>query len=164
MTTTATRTHAAAARAAARTASVLPTGYVLTCGVCQVPGDAFATRAEAELLAGTHDGLHHFGRPTAQVTGGGICESCRSRRAVRAWHYAPAGAPFQLCADCRPTTDTDAPPGADPDMPAGQVIDLRDHTVPDDHDDDQDHDQADDGAGGDQVVAVTPAPGGGARW
>lgn len=150
MTTTATRTPAVTA---ARAGSVLPTGYVLTCGVCQVPGDTFATRAEAELLARTHDQLHHFGRPTAQVTGGGICESCRSRRAVRAWHYAPAGAQFQLCADCRPTTDV--PPGGDLEVPAGQVIDLRDHTVPDHHDDDQDHDQ---------VVAVTPAPGGGARW
>jgi hypothetical protein len=46
----------------------MPTGHMLACPECQLPGDAFTSRAEADLLARTHDRLHHGGHPTAQVT------------------------------------------------------------------------------------------------
>jgi hypothetical protein len=152
--TTTTRTPATPAPA-----SVLPTGHVLACAACRLPGDTVAALAEAELLARTHDALHHHGRPTMQISGGGTCESCQRRRAVRAWHYPPAGAAFQLCTDCLPT---DAAGPADDSRAEGRVIDLRDRTVVDGQ---GDHNQAHDAAGdGDQVVTVTPGMAGGVWW
>lgn len=167
--TTTTRTPAKPTPPQART---LPPGHVLACAACRLPGDTVAARAEADLLARTHDALHHGGRPTMQVTGGGTCESCRRRRAVRAWHYPPAGAAFQLCAECLPTA------GSPADSPAAcRVVDLRDRTVVDDQaDQDQadhdqaDHDQDDVNAGDvgpgdvDQVVTATPSAAGGVWW
>jgi hypothetical protein len=84
-----------------------------------------------------------------------VGESCRTRRAVRAWHHPPAGAAFQLCDDCLP----DDGPGDDhPDV--GRVIDLRDRAAVDDQADDN---AGDVGPGGrDQVVTGTP--GGGVWW
>jgi hypothetical protein len=152
--TTTTRTPATPAPA-----SVLPTGHVLACAACGLPGDAVAALAEAELLARTHDALHHGGRPTMQVTGGGTCESGRRRRAVLAWHYPPAGAAFQLCTDCHPAPDDSGP--ADDSHAAGRVIDLRDHLAVDDHA----VTAGDVGHGdGDQVVTATPSTAGGVRW
>lgn len=91
----------------------LAVGYVLACPDCETSGGPFPTRAEAEALAAVHDRLHHAGAPTAQVTGGGVCESCQTRPATIVWPYPPAGAPFQLCGPCW-TATTDAASTAGP--------------------------------------------------
>jgi hypothetical protein len=88
-------------------------GVVWACPDCEVSAGPYPTRAEAELLASTHDLLHHRGRRTACVSSQSRCESCRRRPAVITWHYPAAGAPFALCRSCVPTdascgTDRDA--------------------------------------------------------
>ncbi len=74
-------------------------GQVLACPACETSAGPFEP-AEARLLADRHDQIHHGGTPTAQVSGGGPCESCRTRAATLVWHHPPAGAPFQLCEIC----------------------------------------------------------------
>jgi hypothetical protein len=84
------------------TMSGTTTGHVVACLECRLPAGAYPTRGEAELLANVHDRLHHGGNPTAQITAGGICESCQTRPATTTWHHPNAGAPFALCPICAP--------------------------------------------------------------
>jgi hypothetical protein len=81
-------------------------GFVFACPDCATSAGPFPGRAEAVLLAGIHDRLHHRGARTAHVTGGEVCESCRSRSATVVWPYPPAGAPVQLCQPCWTATQT----------------------------------------------------------
>jgi hypothetical protein len=77
-----------------------PGGFVFACPDCATSAGPFPERAEAVLLAGIHDRLHHRGARTAHVSEDGVCESCRSRPATVVWPYPPAGAPFQLYQPC----------------------------------------------------------------
>jgi hypothetical protein len=80
-------------------------GHVWACPECAVSAGPYPTRAEAELLAATHDRVHHRGRTTASVTATRVCESCHHRPAVTSWHHPAAGAPFALCRPCAPAPD-----------------------------------------------------------
>lgn len=77
-----------------------PAGHVLACAECELASGPYPARGEAELLAETHDRLHHGGRRTAEVSDGQVCESCQQAPATRTWTYPAAGAPFALCSRC----------------------------------------------------------------
>lgn len=85
----------------------MPAGHVLSCPECDRTAGPYPSVAEAELLARTHDALHHGGALTAEVSPAGVCESCLARPATRTWHYPAAGAPFALCAGCHPDQPRD---------------------------------------------------------
>lgn len=80
----------------------------MACPVCEVSGGSYPGQAEARYLAAIHDQVHHGGRPTAQLAGGPICESCHTRPATTVWSRPAAGAPFQLCTTCAPTPGDDS--------------------------------------------------------
>jgi hypothetical protein len=86
--------------------------YVMACGACRLSGGPYSTPAEALVLAGEHDRIHHRGVRTAEASDRYWCESCRLRPARATWPPTPTDAasttaagevPFRVCHDCAHT-------------------------------------------------------------